>query len=390
VPELLRTLALRALAVQLMDRTRHSSVIAAISVGGQSGLLSQLMHSAARPGARRASRPLPSLRRLAQGCPVTLHAGGAMCRCAASAWHSRHRMQGVSRKEPARGCRGSGSRADSSAAPAPGGWPADPAARAGGAPAGRGRRRTRGQRPTGALAGRGRPARGAPQVAALEAPGPPAYSVAFVEALLSLVGALVSSTSGCAALSEAGLIPALLPLLRDGAPGHVGLVSAGVRILEAFMDFSPAAATLFRDLGGLSDMIRRLGAEVAPAAAGAPERPSAAGGAGAGAEAAAAAAGAGAEGGGAGGAGGAEGMQMDVAPGEAAAAAGLAGLAGGGGGGGGGGEAGDAAAPASVPYARRLLLKSLLRAIALASYAPGTGARPQVAPARSPVCMRRV
>ena len=49
VPEVLRTLALRALAVQLMDRTRHSSVIAAISIGGQSGLLSQLMHSAVRP-----------------------------------------------------------------------------------------------------------------------------------------------------------------------------------------------------------------------------------------------------------------------------------------------------------------------------------------------------
>ncbi len=48
VPEVLRTLALRALAVQLMDRTRHSSVIAAISVGGQSGLLSQLMHGAVR------------------------------------------------------------------------------------------------------------------------------------------------------------------------------------------------------------------------------------------------------------------------------------------------------------------------------------------------------
>ena len=31
-----------------------------------------------------------------------------------------------------------------------------------------------------------------------------------------------------------------------------------------------------------------------------------------------------------------------------------------------------------LSYSRRLLLKSLLRAIALASYAPGTGARPQV------------
>ncbi|KAK9821448.1 hypothetical protein WJX81_000342 [Elliptochloris bilobata] len=244
VPEVLRTLALRALAVQLMDRTRHSSVIAAISIGGQSGLLSQLMHSA---------------------------------------------------------------------------------------------------------------------VSSLAAPGVPAFSVAFVEALLSLVGALVSSTSGCAALSEAGLIPALLPLLGDGAPGHVGLVSAGVRILEAFMDFSPAAATLFRDLGGLSDMIRRLAAEVAPAALG---------GGGLGGSAAGA-------GGDAGPSGGAVTMQMDMAPGEAAAAAGLAGLSSGGSGGSSSDAPAEPTPAASVPYTRRLLLKSLLRAIALASYAPGTGARPQ-------------
>lgn len=116
--------------------------------------------------------------------------------------------------------------------------------------------------------------------------------VSFVEALLSLVGALVASTSGaqqqfrqccplsniskCSccrdaaqlhgadfaagqaasrgpkrrplcpapclragtqALSEAGLIPALLPLLRDAQPDHVPLVASTVRILEAFMDF---------------------------------------------------------------------------------------------------------------------------------------------------------
>lgn len=70
-------------------------------------------------------------------------------------------------------------------------------------------------------------------------------------------------------------------------------------------------------------------------------------------------------------------MQMGVAPGEADAAAGLAGLSSGGSADAAAGEPGGAA---SVPYARRLLLKSLLRAIALASYAPGTGARPQARP----------
>ena len=73
-------------------------------------------------------------------------------------------------------------------------------------------------------------------------------------------------------------------------------------------------------------------------------------------------------------------MQMGVAPGEADAAAGLAGLSSGGGGDGADAAAGEPCGAASVPYARRLLLKSLLRAIALASYAPGTGARPQARP----------
>ena len=46
VPEQLRTLVLRILAVQLIDRQRNASVIGAISSGGQSGLLSMLLHRA--------------------------------------------------------------------------------------------------------------------------------------------------------------------------------------------------------------------------------------------------------------------------------------------------------------------------------------------------------
>ena len=41
-----RTLALRALAVQLLDRSRHSLVLTAINSGGQTGLLSMLTHRA--------------------------------------------------------------------------------------------------------------------------------------------------------------------------------------------------------------------------------------------------------------------------------------------------------------------------------------------------------
>ncbi|KAF8414274.1 hypothetical protein HHK36_002275 [Tetracentron sinense] len=88
------------------------------------------------------------------------------------------------------------------------------------------------------------------------------WSVVFAEALLSLVTVLVSSSSGCSALREAGFIPTLLPLLKDTDPQHLHLVTTAVHVLEAFMDYSNPAAALFRDLGGLDDTIARLKVEV--------------------------------------------------------------------------------------------------------------------------------
>ncbi|KAK6934616.1 HUWE1/Rev1, ubiquitin binding region [Dillenia turbinata] len=88
------------------------------------------------------------------------------------------------------------------------------------------------------------------------------WSVVYAEALLSLVTVLVSSSSGCSAMREAGFIPTLLPLLKDTDPQHLHLVSMAVHILEAFMDYSNPAAALFRDLGGLDDTISRLKLEV--------------------------------------------------------------------------------------------------------------------------------
>ncbi|XP_052178127.1 E3 ubiquitin-protein ligase UPL1 isoform X2 [Diospyros lotus] len=88
------------------------------------------------------------------------------------------------------------------------------------------------------------------------------WSVVFAEALLSLVTVLVSSSSGCSAMREAGFIPTLLPLLKDTDAQHLHLVSMAVHVLEAFMDYSNPAAALFRDLGGLDDTISRLKVEV--------------------------------------------------------------------------------------------------------------------------------
>ncbi|KAL3688671.1 hypothetical protein R1sor_014980 [Riccia sorocarpa] len=156
-------------------------------------------------------------------------------------------------------------------------------------------------------------------------------SVAFMEALLSLVTVLVSSSSGCAALREAGLIPTLLPLLKDMNPQHTHLVSSAVHILEAFMDYSNPAGTLFRDLGGLDDTIVRLKLEVSKVEEGARKQR--------------------------------EELQAD-SKGKAPMI-----------------EDGDSQQSALVqsetliPYHQRLLLKALLRAIALGTYAPGSTAR---------------
>ncbi|KZV53708.1 hypothetical protein F511_38118 [Dorcoceras hygrometricum] len=91
---------------------------------------------------------------------------------------------------------------------------------------------------------------------------PSKCSIVFAESLLSLITMLVSSSSGCSAMREAGFIPTLLPLLKDVNPQHLHLVSTAVHVLEAFMDYSNPAAALFRDLGGLDDTIARLMVEV--------------------------------------------------------------------------------------------------------------------------------
>lgn len=46
VPADIQALALRSLAIQLMDRSRHPAVVAAVASGGQSGLLAALLHRA--------------------------------------------------------------------------------------------------------------------------------------------------------------------------------------------------------------------------------------------------------------------------------------------------------------------------------------------------------
>ncbi|KAL5974363.1 E3 ubiquitin-protein ligase upl1 [Asimina triloba] len=158
------------------------------------------------------------------------------------------------------------------------------------------------------------------------------WSVGFAEALLSLVTVLVSSSSGCSALREAGFIPTLLPLLKDTNLQHLHLVSTAVHVLEAFMDYSNPAAALFRDLGGLDDTIARLKVEVSCVERGLKQhqqgedshRDN-------------------------------KGKQIMVASTEL--------------------DSQPLYSEALVSYHRRLLMKALLRAISLGTYAPGTTSR---------------
>lgn len=197
--EALRTAALRALAAQLHDRSRISSVIAAVTSGGQSGLLSMLLHKSIASILQQADVPLaPS----GSGVLPADVAAAAAAATGAGASTSRY-----------------------------------PAASSGGA----------------SMAGA---AAAAPPVGSVQ------YSVAFVDALLSVVAALVQSSSGYQALNDAGVVAALLPLMRDLHPDHLGLVCTNLRILEAYMDLSQSAATMFRDLGGLTEMVKRLAYEV--------------------------------------------------------------------------------------------------------------------------------
>jgi hypothetical protein len=165
VAEDIRTLALRALAVQLLDRTRHGAVVQAVASGGQSSLLARLMHRSVESLAGEPGRsPLLTEALLSLvGALVSSTTGEPLCLLAPACTHTR---EGCAAGQP---------------------WcpPLSPCARADTPP----------------------PARRPP------------------------------SLPGCQALSDVGLVPALLPLLSHSDPAHCNVVSSTVRILEAFMDF---------------------------------------------------------------------------------------------------------------------------------------------------------
>lgn len=82
--------------------------------------------------------------------------------------------------------------------------------------------------------------------------------ISLLEALISLVTILVTSSFGYTALCDVGLMPTFLPLLKHLDPQHIHLVETIVHVLEAFMYYRNIFATSFRDLGGLHNDIACL------------------------------------------------------------------------------------------------------------------------------------
>lgn len=88
-------------------------------------------------------------------------------------------------------------------------------------------------------------------------------SVAFVEAVLQfyLLHVISSSSSG-SAIRGSGMVPTFLPLVEDSDPAHLHLVCLAVKTLQKLLDYSNAAVTLFKDLGGVELLANRLQIEV--------------------------------------------------------------------------------------------------------------------------------
>ena len=59
-----------------------------------------------------------------------------------------------------------------------------------------------------------------------------------------------------------GLIPTLIPLLKDLNPLYIHLLTDVVHVLEAFMDYSNPAVTSFRVVRNLDSIIACLKLEV--------------------------------------------------------------------------------------------------------------------------------
>ncbi|MCL7039483.1 hypothetical protein MKW94_010086 [Papaver nudicaule] len=88
-------------------------------------------------------------------------------------------------------------------------------------------------------------------------------TLSLVEALLQFYMLhVISSSSSGSAIRGSGMVPTLLPVLQDVESTHMHLVCLAVKALQKLMDYSNAAVSLFKDLGGVELLAQRLHTEV--------------------------------------------------------------------------------------------------------------------------------
>lgn len=88
-------------------------------------------------------------------------------------------------------------------------------------------------------------------------------SLSFLDALLQfyLLHVISSSSSG-GTVRGSGMVPTLLSLVQDVDCAHSDLLFSAVKTLQKLMDYSFAAVSLFKDLGGVELLAHRLQTEV--------------------------------------------------------------------------------------------------------------------------------
>ena len=84
----------------------------------------------------------------------------------------------------------------------------------------------------------------------------------LLESLLSLVSVLSVSTLGCAILSQLGLVQILVDMLKLRPGPQRQIISGAVRVLEALMERDAAVMRAFREFDGLQAIIGRLSREL--------------------------------------------------------------------------------------------------------------------------------
>lgn len=88
-------------------------------------------------------------------------------------------------------------------------------------------------------------------------------SLSFIDALLQFyLLHVISSQSSGSSIRGSGMVPTLLPLLQDTDSSHTHLICSAVKTLQKLMDYSNAAVSLFKDLGGVELLDQRLQIEV--------------------------------------------------------------------------------------------------------------------------------